>query len=59
MLDAPGYVGPCAVLLALGHVVASEGAHHGAGVAGVGLGAVAGDAGTGDELTLLTAHVQA
>ena len=54
VLYAPGDVGPGPVLLALWDVVPAKGADHRAGVSGVGLGAVAGDARAGHQLALLT-----
>ena len=45
MLDTAGHVGPAAVRLALGDIVPPPGTDHGAGVAHVGLGAVAGEPG--------------
>ena len=53
VLDAARHVGPRAVLLTLRHVVPAARAHHGARVAHVGLGAVAGEPGTRDELPRL------
>lgn len=52
VLDAPGHVRPGAVLLALGHVVPPEGAHHVARVARVRLAAVPGEPRAGHQLPL-------